>query len=128
MIAPGSARSTITSPITSSSATFRTTVPCRWTRSSSRHRSITMAVDGMRVLMTADAVGGVWTYALDLAQALTSRGISTTLATLGPRPREDQVQAACAIDRLTLVTSEFKLEWTDDPWEDVAAAGRWLLE
>jgi hypothetical protein len=31
-----------------------------------------------RVLMTADCVGGVWTYAVDLAGALTRRGASVT--------------------------------------------------
>jgi len=27
-----------------------------------------------------------------------------------------------------LFTSDFKLDWMDDPWRDVAASGRWLLE
>lgn len=36
-----------------------------------------------RILMTADTVGGVWTYALELAQALDSRGIQIALATMG---------------------------------------------
>src|SRR3954464_9968737 len=35
-----------------------------------------------RVLMTADAVGGVWTYALELARALIPAGLSTTIATM----------------------------------------------
>ena len=33
-----------------------------------------------RVLMTADAVGGVWPYSLDLASALHSRGVEVTIA------------------------------------------------
>ncbi|HEX8375447.1 MAG TPA: hypothetical protein VF606_09745, partial [Geminicoccaceae bacterium] len=40
------------------------------------------------VLMTTDAVGGVWTYSLDLAAALATRGVRTTLAVLGPAPDE----------------------------------------
>ena len=40
-----------------------------------------MRVD--RVLMTADTVGGVWTYALDLARKLAGRGCEVTLATMG---------------------------------------------
>jgi glycogen(starch) synthase len=44
----------------------------------------------MRVLMTADAVGGVWTYALDLSAALAQHDISVVLATMGPRPNDAQ--------------------------------------
>ena len=40
----------------------------------------------MRVLMTADTVGGVWTYALDLARALAPHGVSVALATMGRLP------------------------------------------
>ena len=39
----------------------------------------------MRVLMTADTVGGVWTYALELAGALAPLGVDITLATMSPR-------------------------------------------
>jgi glycogen synthase len=83
---------------------------------------------GRRVLMTADAVGGVWDYALQLAWGLTARGMEVTLATMGPRPRPDQRAAARAIPSLRLVESDFKLEWADQPWDDVASAGAWLLE
>jgi glycogen(starch) synthase len=81
-----------------------------------------------RVLMTADAVGGVWTYALELARALTSSGLSTTIATMGPRPSPDRLSAAEDIAGLEIVASDFQLEWMDDPWHDVAAAGDWLLD
>jgi glycogen synthase len=81
-----------------------------------------------RVLMTADAVGGVWTYALELARALTPLGLSTTIATMGPRPSADQLSAAAGISGLEIVTSDFQLEWMDDPWADVAGAGEWLLD
>ena len=33
----------------------------------------------MHVLMTADAVGGVWTYALELCRQLDARGADVTL-------------------------------------------------
>ena len=38
-----------------------------------------------RVLMTLDAVGGVWRYAMDLARGLNHSGIGCVLAGLGPR-------------------------------------------
>ena len=34
----------------------------------------------MKVLMTADTLGGVWTFALELARALAPRGVRTALA------------------------------------------------
>jgi glycogen(starch) synthase len=80
------------------------------------------------VLMTADAVGGVWTYALDLCRALAADRIQVTLATMGPRPSCDQLAAAQSIPGLEIVSGDFQLEWMDDPWADVAAAGDWLLD
>jgi glycosyltransferase involved in cell wall biosynthesis len=81
-----------------------------------------------RVLMTADAVGGVWDYTLQLAEALGTCGVDVTVATMGPRPRDDQREAARGIPRLRLVESDYRLEWADGAWDDVARAGSWLLE
>jgi glycosyltransferase involved in cell wall biosynthesis len=82
----------------------------------------------MRILMTADTVGGVWTYALDLADALAPHGIEVELATMGRLPDGEQ-RAAVARSAVTgLHTSGFALEWQDDPWDDVDRAGEWLLE
>jgi glycosyltransferase involved in cell wall biosynthesis len=81
-----------------------------------------------RVLMTADAVGGVWTYAVELARALAPCGLWTTIATMGPKPSAERLEAAEGIAGLEIVTSEFQLEWMDDPWADVAEAGGWLLD
>jgi glycosyltransferase involved in cell wall biosynthesis len=81
-----------------------------------------------RVLMTADAVGGVWGYALDLARGLARAGIEVVLATMGPPPAPEQRAEAAAVPGLVLETGAFKLEWMDNPWADVDAAGRWLRE
>src|SRR4051794_27365470 len=75
----------------------------------------------MRVLMTADAVGGVWTYALELAHALDAE---VTLATMGPRPDDDQLAAVGTLEHRHC---DFALEWMPDPWADVERAGEWLL-
>ena len=82
----------------------------------------------MKLLMTADAVGGVWTYALDLCSALSGQGVRIVLATMGPRPSDEQRIAAAALDNVQRVESDYRLEWLPDPWEDVAAAGEWLLD
>ena len=81
----------------------------------------------MRVLMTADTVGGVWTYALDLARALAPHRVSVALATMGRLPDPSQRAEAAAVPGLTLYPSDFALEWMPDPWDDVARAGDWLL-
>ena len=44
--------------------------------------------------MTADAVGGVWTYALELARGLAGQRIEVMLAVLGPAPDEEQREEA----------------------------------
>jgi glycosyltransferase involved in cell wall biosynthesis len=80
-----------------------------------------------RVLMTADAVGGVWTYALELARALADYDVRTTLVTIGPRPDRNQATAAAAIRGLELIPTSFTLEWTPDGWRDFDASAEWLL-
>ncbi|NUB05308.1 glycosyltransferase family 4 protein [Azospirillum sp. Vi22] len=68
------------------------------------------------LLMTADSVGGVWTYALDLAQELAAGGLRVTLAVLGPSPQDDQTAAARAIPGLELIDTGLPLDWmAEDP-------------
>jgi glycosyltransferase involved in cell wall biosynthesis len=77
--------------------------------------------------MTADTVGGVMEYALELARALAPAGVHVTLATMGgPAAAADRAEAARA-GNVTLVESGFRLEWMDEPWDDVTRAGQWLL-
>jgi glycosyltransferase involved in cell wall biosynthesis len=81
-----------------------------------------------RILMTGDTVGGVWTYTMELAEALAAHGVEVMLAALGGPPSLEQRLEACRIANLELLASDFKLEWMDDPWRDVAESGRWLLD
>lgn len=81
----------------------------------------------MKVLMTADTIGGVWTYAIELARALAPRGAEVVLATMGAPLSASQWRDAQAVPRLTVEESEFRLEWMQDPWSDVDRAGEWLL-
>jgi glycosyltransferase involved in cell wall biosynthesis len=79
-----------------------------------------------RVLMTADAVGGVWTHSLRLAAELTRHGTAVDLATMGPPPDAAQRAAAARIPGVTLHVGAFKLEWMDGAEDDVVRAGVWL--
>jgi glycosyltransferase involved in cell wall biosynthesis len=80
------------------------------------------------VLMTADTVGGVWHYAIELAAALGAHDVRVVLATMGAALTPAQHAQAAAVSTLEVVESEYKLEWMVDPWDDVARAGEWLLE
>ncbi len=80
------------------------------------------------VLMTSDAVGGVWTYCMELCRAFSKQGTFVTLANLGPYATDAQIEEASAIPGLHVLQRALRLEWMDDPWEDVNAAGEWLLE
>jgi len=81
----------------------------------------------MRVLMTADAVGGVWTYAMEVCKQLAKHDVCIVLATMGPRPSKLQRTQAEQIPKLQLHTADYKLEWMENPWADVERAGDWLL-
>lgn len=80
-----------------------------------------------RVLMTADPLGGTWTYALELSRALAEHDVSVLLAVMGPAPTPERRLAAERIPNLQIEHKAFALEWMDHPWADVRLAGEWLL-
>jgi len=77
--------------------------------------------------MTADPIGGVWSYALTLCAALASEDVCVELATLGAPLSRAQRSAVAALANVELHESRYRLEWMPHPWEDLAAAGDWLL-
>ena len=80
----------------------------------------------MRILMTIDAEGGVFTYALELASGLVARGVKVVFASMG-RALTGAQRLGLEERGVQLEESDFRLEWMDDPWPDVEQAGRWLL-
>jgi glycosyltransferase involved in cell wall biosynthesis len=79
------------------------------------------------ILMTADTIGGVFFYALELSSALARHGVRTTLATMGGLLSPAQRRAAAGVRGLSIFESTYQLEWMDEPWDDIARAGEWLL-
>ncbi len=73
--------------------------------------------------MTADAVGGVWTYALDLARGLAAEGARVSLAVTGPAPGAAQQAEAAAVPGLRLLPTGLPLDWTAATPEAVLQAG-----
>ena len=82
----------------------------------------------MKVLMTADTLGGVWTYALELASALSAHDVQIALATLGGPLTPQQQRDVEKLSDVEVFESSYKLEWMDDSWDDVARSGQWLLD
>ncbi|MEA2725131.1 MAG: glycogen synthase [Gemmatimonadales bacterium] len=81
-----------------------------------------------RVLITTDTLGGVWTYAIDLARALRDEGVEVALAAMGgPASAEQRADGRDAAS-LGFFEGDYRLPWMAEPWEEVAAAGCWLLE
>lgn len=72
----------------------------------------------LRILITADAVGGVWQCSLDLARGLFRLGHETLLALTGPAA-SGQLKAAAAVPGLRLVELQ-----PDAPAEDEASLRR----
>ena len=69
-------------------------------------------VDTPRILMTLDAVGGVWRYGMDLAKALTPQGYSFIFAGFGPRPTPHQQAEAKSLGALHWFDAP--LDWTTE--------------
>jgi glycosyltransferase involved in cell wall biosynthesis len=58
---------------------------------------------------------------------LAADGCEVTLATMGGYLPHAEARAVARTHGLYLYESNFKLEWMEDPWADVAQAGEWLL-
>jgi glycogen synthase len=86
-----------------------------------------MSESPLSILMTTDAVGGVWRYSLDLCRELARAGSPLTLVCLGPAPDDQQRAEARLVPGLTLLEQPEPLEWMPEPWSGVDRAGRYLL-
>jgi glycosyltransferase involved in cell wall biosynthesis len=79
------------------------------------------------VLLTTDAVGGIWTYTVDLAQALVSRNVKATIAVIGPGPGAGQRREASRLG-LRLVETGFPLDWWGVGPDEIAASGQAIAD
>ena len=80
----------------------------------------------MKILMTADSVGGVWQYALGLMRALPQHRF--VLATMGAPLSPAQTGEVARLRNVEVHPSSFALEWMENPWRDVESAATWLLQ
>src|SRR5262245_47093037 len=82
----------------------------------------------LRALMATDTAGGAWTFALELASALSRSGSQVDLASLGRALSPAQRAEAEEVPRLRVHEGSSHLEWREDDWPAVDRAGRWLLD
>lgn len=80
-----------------------------------------------RVLMTADAVGGVWTYTIDLCRGLANYGVDVIVLSMGRLPSEQQMQEASDLPNVTLIAKDYRLEWMKGCEADLELSGDLLL-
>lgn len=80
----------------------------------------------LTVLMTADAVGGVWSYAVGLCRSLPE--IRFVLATMGPRPGLPQHDELHRLGNVIVLESDYSLEWMANGGADLPDACAWLLD
>ena len=72
-----------------------------------------------RVLVTLDAVGGIWRYAVDLALALDKAGIRILLVGAGPSAGQARI-AACIGSGIEIIWTDLPLDWMCDHPEQLA--------
>lgn len=82
----------------------------------------------MKILLTADCVGGVWTYAVDLSRALSAAGDEVVVAVMGGTLAADQRNGLVAAGVTAFEERPFALEWMAGAEADREAAGEWLLD
>ncbi len=80
----------------------------------------------MKVLMTTDTVGGVWNYSLELCKELEKYDVQIHLAAMGAWPSRQQREQISQCENVILYKSDFKLEWMQDPWDDVEKSHKWI--
>jgi glycogen synthase len=78
----------------------------------------------MRVLVTTDAVGGVWTYTRELVTGLLRSDVDVTLVSFGALPTV--AQTAWLDARVDFRPTEFRLEWMQDAQRDIEESCRYL--
>lgn len=76
------------------------------------------------ILMTADAVGGVWSYAVSLCASLPQYRF--VLAVMGPPPTPAQRETVLRLPNIVLEERAYRLEWMADAAADLALGRQWL--
>jgi glycogen synthase len=82
----------------------------------------------LSILMTTDTIGGVWSYCIELCSALKSYDVQFHLVTTGSKLQPWQRKQVSALNNVKVYETDYKLEWMPDPWADIEASGKFLLD
>ena len=74
------------------------------------------------VLISTDAVGGVWRYTMEVSRGLAARGWTVLVAVLGPAPHPTQLREAEAIAGIEIIVTGLALDWLAETPAALAAA------
>lgn len=80
----------------------------------------------MRILVTADTVGGVWTYTRELVSGLIARGNEVVLVSFGGFPSPEQARWMTGLPNLDYRPTSFKLEWMQESMDDLRASAEFV--
>ncbi len=80
----------------------------------------------MHILVTADTLGGVWTYTRELVTGLIQQGDTVTLVSFGDLPSARQTSWMERLPGLDYRPTAFKLEWMLDSEADMVASSGYL--
>lgn len=80
---------------------------------------------GMKILLTTDNIGGVWTFSLNLAKGLKKNGIEVFIVVIGNKMTDYQKEE---IDFTSWFFIGSKQEWMLDPWNDIKRSGKLLSD
>ncbi len=82
----------------------------------------------MHVLITADTIGGVWTYTRELVTQLSRKGIRVTLVSFGEIPTSSQTEWLEELTDVSLHPTAFRLEWMQDSQGDLEQSATLLKD
>lgn len=80
----------------------------------------------MHILVTADTLGGVWTYARELVTGLLRGGARVTLVSFGDILADGQTRWMEGLRGLDYRPTAFKLEWMQNSEEDMESSSEYL--
>lgn len=81
----------------------------------------------MHVLVTADTVGGVWSYAKELVTGLVRHGVRVTLVSFGNIPTPAQIDWIEPLRLVDFHPTAFRLEWMQEAEGDIDASQDFLM-
>ncbi len=81
----------------------------------------------MHVLVTADTVGGVWSYAKELVTGLVRQGVRVTLVSFGNIPTPAQIDWIEPLRLVDFRPTAFRLEWMQEAEDDIDASSDFLM-